>query len=214
MALFISIEGGEGSGKSTLGEHLAQRMRENHIDLVHTFEPGDTQLGTELRRLLFQAQQTGYETVSPWTETFLFLADRSHHVETVIRPALARGAVVLCDHFIDSTIAYQAYGRRLPLDKIREMNQQATDGLLPNITLFLDVAVQDGLRRAHPEEQDRIGRETIDFHARVLEGYKRQAMAEPERIKTIDAAQPIETVVQESWSLIAPRLVRQGYALS
>ena len=213
MALFISIEGGEGSGKSTVGDYLTQRMRDNQIDLVHTFEPGDTKLGAELRRLLFQTREAGIEPVSPWTETFLFLADRTHHVETVIRPALARGAVVICDRYIDSTVAYQAYGRRLDLEKIRQMNHDATDGLLPNLTLFLDVGVQDGLRRAHPEDQDRIGLETIDFHARVLEGYKRQAMAEPERIKTIDAAQPIETVVNEAWSLVEPRLIRQGYSL-
>ena len=213
MALFISIEGGEGSGKSTVGEHLAQRMRDNQIDFVHTFEPGGTELGAELRRLLFQTREAGREPVSPWSETFLFLADRTHHVETIIRPALARGAVVLCDRYIDSTIAYQAYGRRLDLEKIRRLNQDATDGLLPNLTLFLDVGVEDGLRRAHSEAQDRIGLETIDFHSRVLEGYKRQAMVEPQRIKTIDAAQPIETVVNEAWSLVEPRLISQGHSL-
>ncbi len=213
MALFISIEGGEGSGKSSVGERLAARMQGHGIDLVHTFEPGATRLGAELRRQLFQTREGGLEPVSPWAETFLFLADRAHHVETVIRPALARGAVVLSDRFSDSTIAYQAYGRRLDLEKVRAMNQEATAGLTPNLTLFLDLPVQEGLRRAHPEEQDRIGLETLDFHSRVLEGYKRLALAEPDRIKAIDAAQPLELVVAEAWSHVEPRLIRQGYRL-
>jgi dTMP kinase len=214
VALFITIEGGEGAGKSAVSGELAARMTASGVDLVTTFEPGGTALGRELRSLLFREQPATMEPISPWTETFLFLAGRAHHVETVIRPTLARGGVVLCDRFADSTIAYQAYGRQLDLERVREVNLLATDGLQPNLTLFLDVPALEGLRRAHPEEQDRIGMETVEFHDRVLEGYRRLALAEPDRIRTIDAGQPLAHVIEEAWALISPRLIRLGYQIS
>lgn len=214
MALFITIEGGEGAGKSSVAAELAARMQASHVDLVTTLEPGATALGRELRDLLFREEPFMEQRVSAWTETFLFLADRTHHVETVIRPALARGAVVLCDRFADSTIAYQAHGRQLDLERVRELNLLATGGLQPNLTLFLDVPALDGLRRAHPDEQDRIGMERVGFHERVLEGYRRLALAEPDRIRTIDAGQPLAHVIEEAWALISPRLIRLGYQIS
>lgn len=211
MALFVTLEGGEGAGKSSVAGELASRMRAAEIDVVATREPGGTALGAKLRQELFHVREEGGEPIAPWTETLLLMADRAHHVETIIRPALARGAVVISDRFADSSIAYQGYGRQLDLQRVRELNQIATGGLTPNLTLLLDIPVREGTARARPEADDRIGMETVEFHSRVLEGYKRLAMSEPERIKTIDAAQPLAAVIAEAWGVLAPRLTSQGY---
>lgn len=213
MALFISVEGGEGAGKSTVCHDLVTRMQRHGIEVVATFEPGATPLGARLRDELFRLRDEPSDAVAPWTETFLFLADRSHHVENVIRPALARGAVVVSDRFADSTIAYQGYGRRLEIAQLKDANRLATGGLTPNLTILLDLPVRDGLRRSRPDPQDRIGAEALEFHIRVAEGYQRLAMAEPERIKTVDAAQPLPRLLDDAWALVEPRLLRQGFRL-
>lgn len=207
MALFISLEGTTGSGKSTLARELRDRITDLGAEVVQTQEPGATPLGAQLRQHLFQTD----EAISAWTETFLFLADRAHHVAQVIRPALARGAVVISDRYLDSTLAYQGYGRRLDLALVRAMNHQATSGVLPNLTLFLDLPVREGLARAQREDLDRIGQEAIDFHSRVMEGFKRIAMAEPDRVKVVDAAQSLKNVTETAWSLVEPRLRGAGY---
>jgi dTMP kinase len=208
MALFVSLEGGEGSGKTTVADALAERAQRRGAEVVRTFEPGATTLGARIRQSLFHADAV----LTPWTEAFLFLADRANHVDGLIRPALARGAVVICDRFTDSTTAYQAYGRGLNLELLKRLNFEATGGTTPNLTLFLDVPVALGLERARPEAFDRIGRETVDFHARVAEGFKRLAMSELERIKTVDASQPLVDVIDDAWSLLEPRLARIGYS--
>ena len=210
MALFISLEGGEGSGKTAVTSTLAARLQRAGADVVHTFEPGGTEFGAAVRQWLFQTDQP----LSAWSETFLFLADRTQHVAEVIRPALARGAVVLCDRYADSTLAYQGYGRGLDLRLLRDLNQHATGGLMPNLTLFLDVPVQEGLRRARSEGPDRIGGEVLAFHMRVSEGYKRLTLAEPDRIRTLDAAVSLSEVIAAAWAAIAPRLQRAGFALT
>ena len=132
-------------------------------------------------------------------------------MERVIRPALARGAVIICDRFTDSTIAYQAYGRGLDQDLLRRLNREATGGISPNLTLLLDVPVSLGLARSRAETFDRIGRESQAFHSRVYEGFGRLALAEPDRIKSIDAAQPLDAVIEDSWALVAARLARLGF---
>ncbi len=207
MALFITLEGGEGAGKTVVAERLAAHMRATGAEVVRTFEPGGTPLGAALRAHLF-AEDTD---ATPWTETFLFLADRAHHVQQVIRPALARGAVVLCDRYADSTLAYQGYGRGLDLDLLKRLNRIATDGILPQLTLLLTVPVQEGLRRARPEPRDRIGMAPLAFHERVAAGFQRIAQEEPERVRVIDAMPPLEAVVALAWELLAPRLERTGY---
>ena len=209
MALFISFEGGEGSGKTAVTRALVERLQRAGADVVHTFEPGGTDFGAAVRQLLFQTDQA----LSLWSETFLFLADRSQHVAEVIRPALARGAVVLCDRYTDSMLAYQGYGRGLDLQRLRDLNQHASGGLTPNLTLFLDVPVQEGLRRARREGPDRIGEEASAFHMRVSEGYKRLALTEPDRIKTLDAATSLSEVMDAAWAAIAPRLQRAGFTV-
>lgn len=207
MALFITLEGGEGAGKTVVAEALADRARDRGAEVVLTREPGGTPLGHAIRDALFRAD----ERLSTWTEAFLFLADRADHVERIIRPALARGAVVICDRFTDSTIAYQGYGRGLDVDLLHQLNHEAIGGTMPNLTLLLDVPVAHGLQRSQPETFDRIGRETADFHTRVYEGFGRLALAEPDRIKTIDAAQPLDQVIEDAWTLVEARLARIGF---
>ena len=207
MPLFVTLEGGEGAGKSVVAEQLSQRVRATGADVVQTFEPGGTPLGTALRRHLFAEQVP----LSPWAETFLFLADRAHHVAEIIRPALARGAVVICDRYTDSTLCYQGYGRRLDVTQIKSLNHLATGGLPPHLTLLLDVPVAEGLRRARRDREDRIGMEPLEFHQRVAEGFKRIAREEPDRVHIIDAACHIGEVVEAAWTFIEPRLQRMGY---
>ncbi len=207
MAFFISIEGGEGAGKTAVAEALRERAGRLDAEVVSTFEPGGTSLGASIRQTLFQTT----DPPSAWAELFLFLADRTDHVDRVVRPALARGAVVICDRYLDSTIAYQGYGRGLDLELLTRLNREATGGTTPNLTLFLDVPVAEGMARARAEAFDRLGRETHHFHARVLEGFKRLALAEPDRIKTIDAAAPLPLVIEGAWTLVAGRLARIGY---
>ena len=208
MALFVTLEGGEGAGKSVLARALAERLAGD--DVFVTFEPGATPLGATLRERLFDEAYP----LSPWTETFLFLADRAAHVSEVIRPALARGAAVISDRFVDSTVAYQGYGRRLDPVLIKSMNQRATDGLLPHFTLFLDVPVKEGLRRSRNDRVDRIGRESIEFHRRVAEGFKRIALEEPDRVHTLDALRPAHEVLESAWALLEPRLAVAGHRVS
>ena len=207
MALFITLEGGEGAGKTTVATALADRARARRAEVVLTREPGGTPLGMAIRESLFRTD----EPMGAWAEALLFLADRAEHVARVIRPSLARGAVVICDRFTDSTIAYQAYGRGLDLDLLRQLNRAATGSTTPNLTLLLDVPVSIGLARTRLETFDRIGHETADFHTRVYEGFGRLAIMEPDRIKSIDAAQPIDAVIADAWELVAARLSRIGF---
>jgi dTMP kinase len=206
VTLFISIEGGEGSGKSALSAALTERLAVRGIDTVPTFEPGGTPMGVALRAHLFALPNADDRTVSPWTETFLFLADRTHHVDRLIRPALDRGAVVLCDRYTDSTIAYQGDGRGLDRDLLHQLNDHATGGLQPDLTILLDIDAIEGLARTHPEAQDRIGAETLAFHQRVVAGFRRLAQEQPQRIHRLDATRPLEEVVESAWALVEPRL--------
>lgn len=181
--LFVAFEGGDGAGKSTqarlLGEWLSARGRE----VVHTREPGGTTLGRTLRELVLHGEDG---SVSPRAEALIFAADRAHHVATLVRPALARGAVVLTDRYLDSSVAYQGAARALGADEVRALSLWATDGLLPDLTVLLDLepAVAAARRTGEP---DRIEREPTAFHARVREHFLELAAAEPGRYLVVDA---------------------------
>jgi dTMP kinase len=185
--LFITLEGPEGAGKSTLIPKLLEFIQAMGREVISTREPGATELGKEIRRLLLEG-----ENLSGTTELFLFLADRSHHVSTLIRPALERGAVVLCDRFTDSTVVYQSSGRGLPIVEVEALNRIATGGLKPDLTLLLSVPPAVGLARA--TKGDRLDREPLAFHESVAEGYLALAEAEPERIRVVDANRPASEV--------------------
>jgi dTMP kinase len=180
---FVTIEGIEGCGKTTQARRLVDALGTRAL---LTIEPGATGLGVALRQVLLE--QRGAD-ISPLAELLLFFADRAQHVYEVIRPALAAGRIVVSDRYSDSTLAYQGYGRGLPLPMIRSLAEQATTGLVPDVTLLLDVPVELGLSRARRRgAADRIESETLEFHTRVRAGYLELANADPGRWAVIDAS--------------------------
>ncbi|MGH8834970.1 MAG: dTMP kinase [Actinomycetes bacterium] len=189
----IALEGGEGAGKSTQGERLAQRLRADGFEVLLTYEPGATEIGQQLRSVLLDVQ-TG--TLSPRTEALLYAADRAEHVSTVIRPALERGAVVITDRFSDSSIAYQGAGRDLPPAQVSRLSRWATDGLRPDLTVVLDVPPEVGLSRGQ-EHPDRLESEPDEFHERVRQRYLALAEQTPLRYLVVDATEPPDEVAAQ-----------------
>ena len=193
MSLFITLEGIEGSGKSSHARTLAAALRDAGRGVVETREPGGTAAGAALRALLLGAEAT---PLTGLTELFLYCADRTQHVTQVIRPALAAGRIVVCDRFSDSTLAYQGYGRGLELEVVRTLDAHARGGLAPDLTFLLDCPVGVGLGRAQARAQgtDRYERETIAFHQRIREGFLAIAASAPERVMVIDSTQDAAAV--------------------
>jgi len=191
--MFITFEGIDGSGKSTQIELLAASLRERGRRVLVTREPGDGSLGRELRPILLDLKNSG---LCDRAELFLYLADRAQHVREVVAPALGDGTVVLCDRFVDSTVAYQGYGRGLDLAMLQGQNGFAVAGVMPELTLVLDLAPEVGLSRARSRNlgagaaasEGRFEALALDFHTRVRRGYLELAQAEPGRIRVIDAA--------------------------
>ena len=192
--LFVTFEGGEGSGKTTQLKALLAHLRAAGRDAIETRDPGGTPIGKQIRELLLDRENT---RMTAMAELFLYEASRAQLVDEVIRPALRQGRVILCDRFTDSTLAYQVHGRGLDRDLILRLNDLATGGLQAHLTLFLDLSPEVGLARArerlaHPRtRRDRIEEEVLDFHQRVREGYQAIAAAEPERVTVLDASRGI-----------------------
>jgi dTMP kinase len=190
--MFITLEGPEGSGKSTQALMLAQFLSENGFSVVATREPGGTSIGDQIRRVLHDIEN---EEMEPVTEFLLYSSSRAQLVREVIRPALLLNKVVLCDRFADSSIAYQGYGRGLDLETLLAVTDFATGGLVPDLTFLLDIDVQAGLSRRidGEEEMNRLDLQEIAFHQRVREGYHQLAAADPERWVVTDAGgHPLE----------------------
>ena len=196
--LFITAEGIEGSGKTTQIQKLDRLIRATGLNCVLTKEPGGTALGERVRAILLDPQEEGMD---PRTELFLYAASRRQHVVELIRPSLERGAIVLCDRFTDATLAYQGFGRLLELDRLRAINDWATDGTYPDLTLIFDVPETIGLERAKArnleldlDRESRLEGEDLRFHRRVREGYLSLARENPGRYAVIDARGNIEAV--------------------
>jgi dTMP kinase len=180
--IFLVFEGGEGAGKSTQIKHLAERLRARGHDVLVTREPGATEIGARIRRMVLDSE------TSPRAEALLYAADRAHHVSTVVRPALERGAVVISDRYIDSSLAYQGAGRALDVDEISWLSAWATDGLRPDLVILLDIDPRVGLARAGRRgATDLVEQESLEFHDRVRAGYLRLADEEHERYLVVDA---------------------------
>ena len=220
MSLFVTFEGPDGSGKTTQMQLLADWLRGRGFDVLTTREPGGTSIGDQIRAILHDPKNAD---MRPATEALLFSASRAQIVDQVIRPALRRGQIVLCDRYADSTMAYQGYGRGLDLDALRTITAFATGGLTPDLTIYLDLDVEEGLRRkraayeAGQSEWTRMDQMEVNFHRRVREGYLRMAAAEPERWLVLDARRPIEEVqalirakVEEKLTERLPRAEAQG----
>ena len=197
---FITFEGGDGSGKSTQIRVLADHLRRAGRDVVVTFEPGEGELGRELRRLI---QHSG--DIHARTEALLYAADRAEHVHAVIAPALASGRVVLCDRYLDSSVAYQGAARELGVGEIRDLSLWATGGLMPDLTLLLDVDPALGAAR-RTGEPDRLEREPEAFHQRVRTNFLQAAAAEPARFAVLDAAGSVADVAAAVRRVVADRL--------
>ncbi len=204
---FITLEGPEGSGKSTQATRLIERLRGAGVEVVATREPGGTPLGEEVRGLLQHA--AAGEGMCSEAELFLFLAARAQLTRVIIEPALARGAWVVCDRFADSTTAYQGYGRGCDLKTILAFNEFATNTLKPDLTLLLDIDVALGFERlagrglVSGQGRDRIERADRDFHERLRKGYLELARLHPERFKVLDARHPPDELAKIIWETIA-----------
>ncbi|WP_019501012.1 dTMP kinase [Pseudanabaena sp. PCC 6802] len=201
--LFVTFEGGEGGGKTTQLKLTEAWLRSLDYPVTTTREPGGTELGQKIRALLLQGGE-----VSNRAELLLLMADRAHHVETCIQPHLDRGFIVLCDRYYDSTIAYQGYGRGMDLDAIARINGIATNGLQPDVTLWLDLEVSVGLARAKQVSgnPDRMERLDLEFHQRVVRGFRELAMREGDRIVRVDGSQSSEAVQAEIQTILKPYL--------
>ncbi len=191
--LFLAFEGGEGAGKTTQARLIAIWLREQGYDVVTTHEPGATKVGMRLRALLLDTAHAG---MSPHAEALMYAADRAEHVSSVIEPALARGAVVITDRYIDSSLAYQGAGRGLRTAEIAKLNSWATGGRMPDLTILLDMPPEAGLGR-RTRSADRLEAEPAEFHRRVRAGFLALARAEPSRYLVIDASQPVDEVTRE-----------------
>jgi len=206
---FITIEGPDGSGKTTQAAALASHLAGRGLDVHVTREPGGTWLGERLREILLA--RTGSDApTDPLTDALLFNAARRQLVTEVVRPALAAGRTVVCARFADSTLAYQGYGAGVDLERLRALEDAATDGLKPDLTILLDVAVDDGLARKSPGDVTRFEAEfDLAFHRRVRDGFLALAAAEPARFTVVDAGRPVEEVAL-AVATAADRLVRAG----
>jgi dTMP kinase len=207
---FITFEGGEGCGKTTHSKKIKKYLESKGHKVVLTHEPGGTALGRKIRGiLLFRGSR-----LSPLSELMLFCADRAEHVNKVILPSLAQGKVVICDRFIDSTVAYQIYGRGLPEDLVRYLNAVSSYGLIPDITFLLDVAPEVGVKRAAKEKggRDRFESEKMDFHGRIRAAYLDIAKASRSRVKVIDSQKGISSVESEIKSHLDRFLSGRGVA--
>jgi dTMP kinase len=190
--LFITLEGGDGSGKSTQIAYLREWCEARGREVIQSFEPGGTEFGKEIREIVLHSR--GH--ITPRSEALLYAADRAHNIATVVRPAMERGAVVLQDRYLDSSVAYQGAGRVLDASEIRDLSLWATEGLKPHVTILLDLDPEVSRDRLTAENKpfDRLESEALDFHIRVRQSYLDIAAAEPERFLVIDATLPREDI--------------------
>lgn len=190
--LFITVEGTDGSGKTTQIKLMEEYIRSKGYEVVLTREPGGTRISEAIRDLILNPSNTD---IVPLTEMILYAASRAQHVCEVIKPAVNEGKVVICDRFVDSSYAYQGCGRGVDLKLVADVNRVAIDGMVPDITFFLDIDPKVALqRRINSTGADRIEQEKMDFHMRVYEAYKKMALLYSDRIKTINATQTIEEI--------------------
>lgn len=204
---FIAFEGGDGGGKSTQARLLTEQLRQDGHDVLLTFEPGDSELGRSLRDAVLHG-----EDIDARTEALLYAADRAHHVHSVVRPALATGRTVVTDRYLDSSVAYQGAARGLGEDRIAELSRWATGGLVPDLTILLDIdTAAAGARREH--SPDRLEREAAVFHSTVREAFLALARSAPHRYAVVEAGGPLDAVAEVVTGHVA-RLLAERAAVS
>jgi len=203
LSFFITFEGGEGCGKSTQTRILYRRLRKLAVPVLLTHEPGVTALGKKITQTLKWNKNVA---ISPISELLLFNVSRAQLVTEVLKPELAKGTVVICDRYTDSTIAYQSYGRGLDLEMVKTVNRISTQGLLPNLTVLLDVPPEIGFKRKQGDKPDRFEALDLSFHRRVRKGYLELAKTEPERWLVIDGLQSKEAIAAIIWRAVSKML--------
>ena len=206
IGMLITFEGPDGSGKSSVLQEVAKRLEAKGKEVVITREPGGVPIAEKIRQVILDPENKGLDEK---TELLLFVAARRQHLAERVLPALQAGKVVLMDRFIDSSVAYQGYGRGLSVFDINWLNDYATDGVRPNFTLYFDLDVELGLERIAQSEHrvpDRLDQEDLDWHQRVREGYLSILEQEPERFIKIDASQSLEDVIQASLNILEEKL--------
>ena len=207
----MTFEGPEGSGKSTQLRMLGKRLRGLNRNVLETVEPGGTPIGTQIRRVLLDAKN---QELCATAELLLMFAARAQNVDQSILPALAAGRVVLCDRFTDSTLVYQGAARGLGAEVVYDVDRIACRGLVPDLTILVDIDIETGLERAHRRNQrtqdveTRIDEQSIDFHRKVRAAYRQLAEDEPQRVKMIDGAREESEVAADVWAIVSPRLAQ------
>ncbi len=201
--MFITFEGIENCGKSTQSKLLYEWLLDNGYSVILTREPGGTPSAEEIRNFLLKKRN---ETFPPFSEVCMYIAARGFHVKNLIKPELSKGNIVICDRFSDSTIAYQGYGRGLPIDLIKKMDEQAREGIKPDITFLLDIPVEESLKRSKEKEKDRIESESTEFHEKVRKGFLAIAKENPERVKVINGTKSVKEVFNEILATITEKL--------
>ena len=207
--LFLTFEGPEGSGKSTQLRLLGKRLRGANRQVLETAEPGGTPIGMQIRRVLLDAQN---QELCPTAELLLMFAARAQNVDQVILPALSQGSVVLCDRFTDSTLVYQGVARGLGAEVVYDVDRIACRGLVPNLTLIVDIDIEAGLARAHrrnertQDVETRLDEQSLDFHHKVRAAYHHLAEEEPKRVKLVDGSRSEAEVAADVWAIVEPIL--------
>lgn len=202
--LFITFEGGEGAGKTSVLKAIGERLKENKIDALLTREPGGIEIAEKIRAVILDPN---HKEMHERTEALLYAAARAQHFYEKIIPALEQGKHVLCDRFIDSSLAYQGYARGIGLDDVLAINEFAIGKRLPDVTIFFNISPEKGLARIHATRSDEINRldtEGLAFHQKVYEGYEEAMKRYPERFKMIDADQTLEQVIEDVWGILKP----------
>ena len=203
--LFITFEGPDGSGKTTIAKIVAEKLKEKGFDVVHTREPGGINIAEQIRNVILDPKNT---TMDPKTEALLYAASRRQHLVEKVIPAIENGKIVICERFVDSSLAYQGYARGLGIDEVLSINNFAIGDLYPDLTIYLDIDEAKGLERVNSREieKDRLDSESIDFHHKVVEGYKIVLKRFMNRTRIVDASNPIEKVVEDSLNIITDTL--------
>jgi len=199
---FITFEGPDGSGKGTIIKYVKKFLEKNKIDYILTREPGGIEISEEIREIILNKKHLNMDER---TEALLYAAARRQHLIEIVIPALAKGKIVICDRFVDSSLAYQGFARGIGIDEVLKINQFAIDKLMPDLTIFLNVRPEVGLERINKSKvrkKDRLDLESIDFHKKVYEGYNKVLERYPNRINSIDAEQSIKKVSDQSIDVI------------
>jgi len=200
--LFVTLEGGEGSGKTTVAKELQRLLEAEGYKVVLTREPGGVRIAEDIRNIITDVRNNNMD---PRTEALLFAASRRQHLVEKVKPVLDEGGIVICDRFIDSSLVYQGVGRGLGIEAVYQMNLFATEGIMPQLTLFFDIKPEDALKRIQIDDEREVNRldlESLSFHHRVYDGYVTISEMYPERVKSIDASLDVDGVTRQAYDRI------------